>query len=53
MTIPTSVATLIASRRDLLDRLQRFGQTPEYRRLIAVGSPPWPKATSSPGLQSG
>lgn len=39
MTIPASVATLIAGRRDLLDRLERFVQTPEYRHLISVAEP--------------
>lgn len=38
MTISDSVATLIAGRRDVLDRLERFVETPEYRRLIDVAT---------------
>jgi len=39
VTISASVATLIADRRALLDRLERFVKTPDYRRLIVVATP--------------
>lgn len=39
MTVPAAVAAFIAKERDLLDRLEQFAETPEYRRLLqAAGS---------------
>ena len=38
MPISASVATLTAGRRDLLDRLELFVETPEYRHLIELAT---------------
>lgn len=39
MAISTSVATFIAEQRELLDQLEQFAETPEYRRLLALSTP--------------
>lgn len=39
MTVPAAVSAFIAEQRDLLDRLEQFAGTPEYRRLLQAASP--------------
>lgn len=39
MTISQSVAAVIATERELLNRLERFVQTEDYRRLQAAVGP--------------
>jgi hypothetical protein len=38
MTQPSNVSTFIAQQRELLDRLERFAETVDFRRLVAVGT---------------
>ena len=39
MTIPANVAAFIAAQRKVLDELEKFVETPEYRRLLAAAGP--------------
>lgn len=39
MTVSTNVAVFIAGQRRVLDELEKFVQTPEYRRLRAAAVP--------------
>lgn len=39
MTLSKSVASFISDQRQLLERLERFADTPEYRRLLAAVEP--------------
>ena len=39
MTTSKSVAAFIATQRELLDRLERFAETEDYRRLQAAVAP--------------
>ncbi|WP_457447102.1 antitoxin Xre/MbcA/ParS toxin-binding domain-containing protein [Roseateles sp. P5_E4] len=39
MTIPANVAAFITEQRKVLDELEKFVETPEYRRLLAAAVP--------------
>jgi hypothetical protein len=39
MTLSKSVANFISDQRGLLDRLERFADTPDYRRLLIAVAP--------------
>jgi hypothetical protein len=39
MTISTNIASFIAGQRRVLDELEKFVETPEYRRLLAAAAP--------------
>lgn len=39
MTIPANVAAFIAEQRKVLDELEKFVETPEYRRVLAAAGP--------------